>query len=77
MSATNNHFARIPFTMFDAMEKGEITLCMLLVMIWLYRWADWSTGVVRKTSADRLVWATHGAFHKRTFQQALDNLAVA
>jgi hypothetical protein len=76
-SENHAYFIRIPYDLDDALECGKLTPCMYLVMIKLYRWADWSTGVVRKVSADRLVWATNGAYKKRTFQLALHYLDKA
>ena len=54
------YFARIPYAVFDARENGELTPSMFLAMVWLFKWADWSSGSVEKMCAERLVWATEG-----------------
>jgi hypothetical protein len=74
---TESYFARVPYTLFDARESGEITPSMFLAMLWLYKWADWSTGSVPKMCAERLVWATDAEVARRTFQEALYSLAEA
>lgn len=74
---STEYFARIPYTVFDARESGELTPSMFLAMVWLFKWADWSTGRVEKMCAERLVWATEGEFEKRTFEEALQNLKKA
>jgi hypothetical protein len=71
------YFARIPYAVFDARENGELTPSMFLAMVWLFKWADWSSGSVEKMCAERLVWATEGEFEKRTFEEALQNLQKA
>jgi len=70
-------FARIPYALFEARERGAITPSMFLAMLWCYRWADWSTGSIEKMCAERLVWATDGESARRTFQEALHGLAEA
>jgi hypothetical protein len=77
MSNNEEYFARIPYALYDALEKDEITLTMFAVMIWLYKWADWSIGTVRKACAERLMWATDGTIAKRTLQQAIHDLHVS
>lgn len=69
-----NYFARIPYSLFSALEKNEINGCEFLAMSWFYKWADWSTGIVRKVTAARLVWATAGSYSDRTFQRAVHRL---
>jgi hypothetical protein len=75
--AITEYFARIPYSLFDARERDELTGCMFTAMMWLYKWADWSTGTVRKFTAERLVWATVGEYAKRTFEEAIQNLVKA
>ena len=77
MSNNEEYFARIPYALYDALEKDGITLTMFAVMTWLYKWADWSTGTVRKACAERLMWATNGTIAKRTLQQAIHDLHVS
>jgi hypothetical protein len=50
----DNHFARIPYALFDARMRGEITGLMFNIMGLIHRWADWNTGVVRNMSAERI-----------------------
>ena len=62
---------RIPIRYFDMLMDGEITGSMLLTMGMLYRWSNWSNGKVKKVSASGLATATADAFHKNTYQDAL------
>jgi hypothetical protein len=70
----DNFFAAIPYDVFDAYEKGDISPVQFTVMVWLHRWSDWGTGRVRKVSAARLTWATAEGWSERTFQRALHDL---
>jgi len=65
---------RIPIRYFDMLMDGEITGSMLLTMGMLYRWSDWGNGKVKKVSASGLATATADAFHKNTYQDALQRL---
>jgi hypothetical protein len=71
------YFCRLPYSVFDSRESGELTPSMFLAMVWLFKWADWSSGSIEKMCAERLVWATEGEFEKRTFEEALQNLQKA
>src|ERR1019366_850971 len=62
---------RIPIRYFDMLMDGEITGSMLLTMGMLYRWSNWGNGKVKKVSASGLATATADAFHKNTYQDAL------
>jgi hypothetical protein len=62
---------RIPVRYFDMMMDGDITGSMMLTMSMLYRWSDWGTGRAKRVSAEGLVTATHDAYHRNTYQDAL------
>jgi hypothetical protein len=53
---------------------GEITGCMMLTIVMLYRWANWRTGLVPHVSAQGLGTATGDAYHRQTFKDALVRL---
>ena len=54
IKSCENYFARVPYALFDAHDEGQLTPIMFVIMIWLYRWADWKTGTIRNCSAERL-----------------------
>jgi len=62
---------RMPKKYVEMLMHQEITGSMLLTMLMLYTWSDWKTGVVERVSAMGLATATHDAFHKNTYQDAL------
>jgi len=65
---------RLPVKFVDMVGDGEITPAMLNTITFLYRWADWGTGVVKKVSATGLeTWSNH-AYHHNTYQDALNRL---
>jgi hypothetical protein len=72
-----DYFARVPYAIFDARQNDELTGSMFITMVWLYKWADWSTGVIRRFDASRLEAATCGEFTQRTFEWAVQKLVVA
>ena len=67
-------FAAIPFKLIDAAGDGDITPSMLAVMIMLYRWANWKTGKVKRTSARAIAQFCQGKWSERTIQDALKKL---
>jgi len=70
----NHFFAAIPFKLIDAAGDGNITPSMLAVMIFLYRWADWKGGQVKRTSAGAIAQFCQGKWSERTIQDALKRL---
>ncbi len=48
------YYVNIPRQLLDDLADGKITPGMFHCMIWLYRWADWKTGVVKWVSASRI-----------------------
>jgi hypothetical protein len=53
-------YMTIPHRLFDELSEGKLTTKMYLVLCWLYRRADWMTGVTKQVSAKRIiaeVWA--------------------
>lgn len=71
---TKAHETRIPNKFVDMVGEGEITLSMLFVMTFLYRWVTWSNGVVPKVSASGLATWSQGAYSPTTFKEALQKL---
>ena len=67
-------FARIPYEVFEAAERGQLTATMFFSLVWLYKWADWSSGIVRNFTASRLVWASNAERGARTYERAIRNL---
>jgi hypothetical protein len=70
----NHFFAAIPFRLIDAAGDGNIKPSMLAVMIMLYRWANWKTGRVKRTSAGAIAQFCQGKWSERTIQDALKKL---
>jgi hypothetical protein len=70
-------FTAIPNAVFDAYNFAEITPCMFLTLILLYKQADWATGRVAFTSASMLASRMQGQYSARTVQEALQNLHFA
>lgn len=70
-------FAAVPNEVYYALEHGEITLTMFVVLCILHKQADWSTGVVKFTCARTLVDKLSGEYAERTIQKALNNLEKA
>lgn len=71
-------FAIIPYHLFDAQRDGEITQSMFQAMLFLHKWANWNTGVVRKVRATRMEEENgEGGYKARTFQKALQHLEEA
>jgi hypothetical protein len=73
---TKAHETRIPNKFIDMVGEGEITLSMLFVMMFLYRWVTWKTGVVPKVSAGVLAAWSQGAYSPTTFKEALQRLEL-
>ncbi len=74
-AASSFHFdVRFPQLLLDQMGRGEMTVSMLLAMMYLHKWADWKTGQVAHASAGGLRTATARAFSVRTFQLAMKRL---
>lgn len=65
---------RIPDALIQQMMEGEITAAMLLTMCVLYKWANWSTGEVRRVCASSMCYATGKAYSERTFSECLRKL---
>jgi hypothetical protein len=72
-TASFENEVRTPELLFDQKSRGEITLPMLLAMIYLRKWADWRTGKVAHASAAGLCTATR-EYSVRTFQAAMKKL---
>lgn len=51
--------AVVPYTLFDAYERGRINQTQFTVLCLLYRWADHKSGVVRDFSAERVLRFMH------------------
>jgi hypothetical protein len=64
-------FAAIPFSLIDAAGDGDITQSMLAVMVFLYRWAKWETGRVKRTSAPAIASWCQGKWSEKTIQDAM------
>lgn len=47
-------YTRIPDWIFDELRSGKINSKMFLVLSWMFKHADWKTGIVRKVSAKRI-----------------------
>jgi hypothetical protein len=60
MSDHSQYFVRVPYTLYDAMKRTEITPLMFHVMALAHKWADWKTGVINNWSADRIYRALGG-----------------
>jgi hypothetical protein len=65
---------RCPQLLLDQEKRGEISVPMLLTMLWLHNWANWKTGIVQHASAGGLRTATARAFSVRAFQVAMKKL---
>jgi hypothetical protein len=48
---TDHRFARVPYPVYDALERGEITSLQFEILAMMHRVADWRTGVVNSWSA--------------------------
>jgi hypothetical protein len=75
--AMAGNFTVLPNGLYDAFADGELTPSMFLAMTFLHRWANWSSGVVRKMRAGRMENATNGVYSASTFQEALRDLKRA
>ena len=76
----NYHYYKIPLQLFEDLANGKITNKMFVVLVWLYRRADFYTGVVKQVSARRILgdlWADDredGRPTERTIQELLYRL---
>jgi len=48
-------YTRIPDWAFDELRSGKINSKMFLVLCWMFKHANWKTGVVKKVSAKRIL----------------------
>ncbi len=74
-------YTTLPHRLWGDMAEGKLTSKMFLVLCWLYRRANWGTGIVTQVSAKRIlaeVWVEYekGNPSERGVQEYLYRLAA-
>ena len=70
----SEYIVRLPEHFFDKLHEGEIRASEFLTISILYKWANWTTGMVPRASAGGLETWSNNAYCADTFCKALQRL---